>query len=83
MKTRLFFPTLALLFITSTIAEATDISIVTDFPSGTPLQMLPNTTSSDMTVSVVPDTFPNAASDFLSGYQVTLQIAPQGEPRAA
>ncbi len=67
---------LVLLF-TPLTTRAASISLVIDSLSGGPLTMLPNTTSDESLLSVQNDTFPNSIGEFLSGYQVALQIVPQ------
>lgn len=65
------------LFLVSPVARAANITLVTDASIGAPLTMLPGATSDEMLLSVQNDTFPNSEGDFLSGYQVVLQIVPQ------
>ncbi len=52
--------------------------LATDFPSGSPLMMNAGSPSTAMTVSTYDSTTGSLAADNLSGYQVSLQIVPQG-----
>ena len=55
-----------------------EIILATDYPSGSPLAMNSGSNSSNMTASVFDSTAGSATVDNLTGYQVRLQIVPQG-----